>query len=250
MSYEVGIGRITTGIESNTLVNKTIAFVRRRLPEWRDDPDRVEEQSEDRLNVQLCKFLEVRARTDFPMVHFFHEEYQTGRRRVDLSALPTESIVIDARQYAIYSPFLVLEGKRLPAPSAGRELEYVTGSDDRNGGIQRFKLGLHGATLPVAVMLGYIQEHTPHYWHNAINGWISGLAAGSLVDVCTWEMTELLGMLDEDVTNRIAASMSTHLRFGNAASNTIQLHHLWVVMNVGTAKSPNQASQVRGPPAY
>ena len=98
MSRGSQVGRITAGIETNGLVTETVAFVRKQLPQWRDDPERREEQSEDKLNGQLCKFLDVHARKDFPMVHFHHEEYQTGRRRVDLSVLPVESTVIDARQ--------------------------------------------------------------------------------------------------------------------------------------------------------
>jgi len=158
MRYEGGIGRITTGINANMLVGKTVAFVRQQLPEWRDDPNRVEEQAENRLNIQLCKFLEVRARNEFPMACFHHEEYQTGQARVDLSALPSRSVFIDARFHSIYDPFLVLEGKRLPAPSADREKEYLIGNR-RNGGMQRFKLGLHGADLSIAVMIGISRKN-------------------------------------------------------------------------------------------
>ena len=103
MNKECAEGQLTTGIDqtTSTLVLKTITFVRQQLPAWRHDPDRTDEQSENKLNLQLCKFLDSRARNDFPMVRFDHEEYQTGRRSVDLSASPVETMVIGAQMYAI-----------------------------------------------------------------------------------------------------------------------------------------------------
>src|SRR5437879_2820115 len=83
-------GQITSGITSNTLVERTLEFVRGELPKWRDDPARPTEESEERLNAQLCKYLNVSSGRSFPMVHFHHEEKQTGIRRVDFSALPSE----------------------------------------------------------------------------------------------------------------------------------------------------------------
>ncbi|MEE8451870.1 MAG: hypothetical protein V3R99_08145 [Thermoguttaceae bacterium] len=234
-SHQQRAGRITDGLEQDTLVDKTLAFVHQRLPEWRDDPDRTEEQSENRLNLQLCKFLDARARSDFPMVCFHHEEYQPGRRRVDLSATPAEATTIDARDYTIYSPFIVFEGKRLPAPSADRKMEYVTSGESRKGGIQRFKLGLHGAELPVAAMIGYVQEQSSSHWHQLINEWISDLAAGRVSDVCPWKAAETLGHLEQDARKGIAACESTHERSGDVKGNSIQLHHLWVEMAASKA---------------
>jgi len=223
-------GRITDGLKQDTLVDKTLAFVRQRLPEWRDDPDRPREHSEKRLNPQLCKFLSTRARSDFPMVCFNHEESQTGRRQVDLSATPSEATTIDAQDYTIYNPFMVFECKRLPAPSADRKMEYVTGGESKKGGIQRFKLGLHGADLSVAAMVGYVQEKTSSHWHQLINEWISDLAAERVSDVCPWKAAETLGHVEQDAGKGIAVCESTHDRSGDAGRSSIQLHHLWVEM--------------------
>jgi hypothetical protein len=231
MSFEVASGRITEGIEPKELVGKTIDFIHKQLPQWRDDPDRKENQSEDRMNVQLCKFLEVHARNNFPMVCFHHEEYQSGRRRVDLSATPTETIFINANLYTIYDPFLVIECKRLPAPSSDREKEYVTGYEHKNGGIQRFKLGLHGADLPTAVMIGYIQAQSPQNWHVIINSWISTLASDSTMDICAWKPNETLGPLEEDIVNQVAACRSVHSRSEYTTISDINIRHLWVVMH-------------------
>lgn len=177
--------------------------------------------------------------SEFAMVCFHHEEYQTGRRRVDLSATLAEATTIDARDYTIYNPFLVFEGKRLPAPSAHRKMEYVTSGESKKGGIQRFKLGLHGADVSVAGMIGYVQEQSCSYWHQLINEWICDLADGSISDVCPWKTAEMLGHLEQDAANGIAACESVHDRAGNVVRGSIRLHHLWVGMAAEeTHKSP------------
>ena len=234
MNKERTEGQLTSGIDrtTSTLVLRTITFVYQQLPAWRDDPDRPDEQSENKLNLQLCKFLDSRARNDFPMVRFDHEEYQTGRRSVDLSASPVETMVIGAQMYAIYNPFLVFECKRLPAPSKDREKEYVAGGADKiSGGIQRFKLGLHGAGLDPVVMIGYVQKYSLRYWHRKINEWISELAISAIADTCIWNDSELLEMIDECVPKGLATCRSVHIRTGSTTSNDITIHHLWIAMN-------------------
>ena len=223
-------GKITSGIKLRTFQLAVITFIQQQLPIWRDDPDRIDEQSEDKLNLQLCKFLDSHARNILPMIRFDHEEYQTGRRRVDMSASPVKSIFLEAKLYTIYDPVLVLEGKRLPTPSSSREKEYVTGPTPEkiNGGIQRFKLGLHGAKLNLVAIIGYVQDHSICHWHGKINGWISELAGNPIGDGCIWNVNETLKPLEEDKTKGIANCHSVHRRtFGNK----IDIHHLWIAMN-------------------
>ena len=226
------IGQITSGIDQQgTLALKTINFVFQQLPTWRDDSDRPVERSEDKLNLQLVKFLDARARNDFPMVRFDHEVYQTGRRSVDLSASLVEKTVIGVRLYTIYDPILVLECKRLPAPSQDREKEYVTGGKERkSGGIQRFKLGLHGADLDIMAMIGYVQENSLRHWHRMVNEWISELAGGTISDFCVWNVGELLEPIDEYISKGLARYRSVHSRTGHQSNNEMQIHHLWIAM--------------------
>lgn len=225
------IGKITSGITS-TLPEKTIEFVYNMLPGWRDDPDRPKEKSENKLNLQLSTYLDVYAKIIFPMVHFSHEEYQTGRRSVDMSAKPLEKIIIDAKPYTIYEPFLLFEGKRLPAPEKSREKEYVTGGKKKtSGGIQRFKIGAHGKELKQAVMIGYIQERTPKAWYDNINKWITELAKGTMEDVCSWDAGETLKLCKTDGSKDLASYESLHSRIGSKLSSEIQLNHLWIVMH-------------------
>lgn len=226
--------KITSGIKFQTFQLKIIDFVYQQLPTWQDDPDRPNEQSEDKLNLQLCKFLDAHARNDFPMIRFDHEEYQTGRRRVDMSASSAKSIFFEAKLYTIYDPVLVLEGKRLPAPSSSREKEYVTGPNPEkiSGGIQRFKLGFHGAKHNLAAMIGYIQDRFECDWHATINGWISELVSNPIGDGCVWTADETLKAFERDASRGIYSYRSIHSRTGDLLNNEIELHHLWVTMNV------------------
>ncbi|MHC4795042.1 MAG: hypothetical protein ACYTF1_00225, partial [Planctomycetota bacterium] len=94
-----------------------------------------------------------------------------------------------------------------------------------------FKLGLHGAQLNLAAMIGYIQDRTAGHWHDKINGWISELVSGLIKDGCVWTTSEALVPLKEDTTKDIASYRSIHCRTGDVLSNEIKLHHLWIVMN-------------------
>ncbi len=159
MSHANPYGRITSGVSVDAAALKTLDFIAVHLAAWRDDPDRPSAQRERDLNSQLCKFLNVAARkSDFGMVHFHHEEPQGIRHSADFSANPSDEGLIEGRQYTIYEPILVMEGKRLPTPGSGREREYLASpvGEKPGGGVQRFKLGLHGARLSRAGLVGYL----------------------------------------------------------------------------------------------
>jgi len=233
-------GKITSGIKPPAIPLGIIAFMRQQLPAWRDDPDRSREDSELMLNPQLCKFLDIRARSEFPMIAFSHEEPQASGRHVDVSVLAVEGIIIEAQSYTKYDPILVIECKRIPAPSKDRQKEYVTGTkaDKTSGGIQRFKLGLHGARLDMVAMIGYVQEGTASHWLDEINGWILELVSNPLGDGCVWNPIEVLKKIGEDRSKRVFSYRSVHRRTNNAASEEIEIHHLWIMMlNEGPART-------------
>ena len=231
-NFAIGQGRLTHGPQANALVERTLEFVRQELPRWRDRSDRKHQTDEELLNAQLCKHLEARARRlQFPVL-FHHEERQAVRRRVDISAGPTEGTFIGSTYHSIDDPFLVFEGKRLPTPGGKtREREYVTGHSVRSGGIQRFKLGLHGERVEAAALIGYIQNETSADWHDRINQWIQDLTAGLQLRNETWTSTDLLSPLTSDNTLRTAVCDSHHQRVESCASSGIRLRHLWVEMH-------------------
>lgn len=217
-------GRITSGLKPNTFQIQIIDFVLKMLSLWRNDPERNEEQSENRLNLQLCKFLESSARQQFPMVQFNHEEYQQRHSAVDIS-----SSVINVKGYSKYAPVLVFECKRLPAPSKEREKEYVTGGkSNHTGGIQRFKLGIHGATMNIMAMIGYVQRGELVEWKTKINNWISSIAKSKEQDDCVWYNNE---HLKKCKSGKIVQScQSTHTRQKGKTRDKIFIYHLWVDM--------------------
>lgn len=215
---------------------QALRFVRHQLPIWRDDPQRPQDASEKRLNFSLCNHLN-RFRADHPMFQFEHEAPQMGRRTIDIGVLGTdESTLIGTRVYSSYEPFFVIEAKRLPAPPGkDREREYVTGtarnSDSPTGGIQRFKLGLHGAGVETAAMVGYIESGLPPQWIRAINQWIRELAAATPTDDCQWSESDALQTGRVDAARGISTSTSVHTRSSACVTDSISLHHLWIVMN-------------------
>ncbi len=223
------LGRITEG-PTASLVSRTLEFVSSELPTWRDDPTRRVEEAEEHLNAQLCKYLNVAASDRFPMVYFHHEEKQTANRRVDIAALPKYGVIHGVTFDSIYDPFLVLEGKRLPAPSKAREREYVTGGSNKSGGIQRFKLALHGAQQTTAAMIGYVQSGNCSDWLSGINQWIRDEANSNAEPGENWSSTEQLVDFKEELCLRVAVSSSVHARSSSAVSPEIQIRHLWVAM--------------------
>lgn len=227
-------GRVTKGLQRNTLDEQTLRFVQTELPDWRDDPEREAETSEERLNAQLCKYLNVAASERFPMVHFHHEEKQTANRRVDFSALPRKAQFVGEQYYTKYKPIIVFEGKRLPPPrnDRSREREYVTGGENKSGGIQRFKLSLHGDKHGLAAMVGYVQEGEPREWLKKINLWIQELEGTLGFDGEKWSTTEQLEQFTSDKGVGVAQAWSSYSRVGEAISRNIRIRHLWVKMKV------------------
>ena len=175
-------------------------------------------EAEDDLNGQLCKYLSDRARSGFPMACFHHEERQTGRRRVDLSVLPSSKAIEAAIYESIYDPFLVIEGKRLPAPSRVKEARVRHGFDEKSGGIQRFRLCLHGRSVADAVLVGYVQSGEVASWLVTINGWITALSSSNDDTTCVWGDGDRLVGLRDDGRAKASRCESRHSRSGDAAA--------------------------------
>lgn len=230
-SFAQGQGRLTHGPQANALVERTLEFVRDQLPGWRDRKDRKYETDEERLNAQLCKHLNARSRQVPLPVLFHHEEKQIGHRRVDISAGPAEGGFVGTTYHSIDDPFLVLEGKRLPPPGGkAREREYVTGQEKRTGGIQRFKLGLHGEKVATAVLIGYLQKDSPTVWHQRINGWIRDLENALPLGEELWTHGEQLQTLAQAKATRMSSCESRHGRASRADSPEIRILHFWIEM--------------------
>lgn len=221
-------GRVSKGIAPNTLVNQTIAFVERQLPAWRDDRTRKYAEAEEALNGQLCKFLNDRARDEFPMAIFHHEERQGTKRRVDFSANPSSKAIKAAAYESLYDPFLVMEGKRLPTPTKAREREYITGLEEKSGAVQRYRLCLHGKGMEVAMLIAYVQRRETKDWHATINGWVKALNDSGEDTSCNWTTADYLGETENDGRKKACRCESNHKR--SHGEPDIKLVHLWICM--------------------
>ncbi len=157
-----------------------------------------------------------------------HEEKQGARRRVDVSVCPSSKAIQASLYESIYDPYLVIEGKRLPAPSSDREREYLTGFDEQSGGVQRFRLCLHGRAMSVAVMVGYVQRGEVSEWLDWINNWIDDLARSGEDNTCSWSKRDHLGKLKNNGQTNASRCESRHARVGG--QQIIRLIHLWIVI--------------------
>ncbi|MBM4031391.1 MAG: hypothetical protein FJ291_06340 [Planctomycetes bacterium] len=210
-----------------------VDFIAEELPRWRDDPQRSPVVCERVLTDQLCGHLNGAARLSegWSWVQFRTEvpdEVRSGRA-VDLTAKPCGvAIIIEGRRHTQFDTLLPIECKRLPTPEEpGRdEREYVVTGCGTTGGIQRFKLGLHGAAHRVAAMIAYVQELGFAHWLAQVNGWITALSAekGSV-----WSGSDLLALLKEDSGKGLCTLQSRHHRRGGY--DDCDLRHLWVRMN-------------------
>ena len=212
-------------------ISTAIEFVRSQLPAWSDAPRRPTGRSEKSLNSSLCDFLDTRARTGCPMVRFKHEDPQAARHTVDIGVHGVDELtLIGVHDYTIFEPFMVIEAKRLPAPSTDREREYVTGASRASGGIQRFKLGLHGAKVETAMMIGYVENENARHWFVIINQWISEFIGTSTADGCDWAESDLLEGIVYDDEQHTSSATSIHSRHHTCLTPSIRIHHLWVLM--------------------
>lgn len=129
-------------------------------------------------------------------------------------------------------PILRIEGKRLPTPNTKREKEYVQkgevndgGVYKSDGGIERFKMGVHSHELPEAIMLAYIQKHDAAHWHTQVNTWIDEQIAKSSNPTLTWAVQDKLR--HKTRLGTVEKYYSRHERISDSSKN-IELHHYWL----------------------
>ena len=117
------------------------------------------------------------------------------------------------------APLFIVEAKILPAPPPKeREKEYVIGNN-KNGGIERFKIEKHGKGLSECGMIGFIGKENCIFWKTIINNWIEDLSKSD----STWNKNESLKEL-ENQTEFMYLNSVAH----RTTSSDILLHHFWV----------------------
>ncbi|MGO9201006.1 MAG: hypothetical protein ACLQM8_10790 [Limisphaerales bacterium] len=187
-------------------------------------------KNEKGITNRLCKIL-----SGHKLLYFHHEGMQDeetgGSASVDVEAIATTQTVFEARLFAREHTLMAIEAKRLPAPPPRqREREYLVGHDKPSGGIERFKLGIHGKHSAAWTMLGYVQEGGFKSWRARINDWIDDLSKMGKPDGF-WGPGEKLEMVAD--TAITARCLSNHKRQLEGKPDTIQIAHLWVLLNQG-----------------
>ncbi|MEA1985918.1 MAG: hypothetical protein U9N76_00335 [Candidatus Marinimicrobia bacterium] len=119
----------------------------------------------------------------------------------------------------INKPLFIVESKRLPAPSPKtREKEYVIGKN-KNGGIERFKIGKHGKGLNECGIVGFVEKENFHFWKGKVNSWINELSNKDNF----WNEDERIIMKEN--TDIFAFSHSIAHR---KKENDLLLYHFWI----------------------
>jgi hypothetical protein len=213
------------GPSINTQFNLVLEIIVQSLPLFAASAMKDGISNEDGLNTLLSLFISKTVRRkNLPFIvhHQSTEDLKRGG-----SPAPDIGIHLDIVDDAEPPPRItVFEGKRLTT-SLGhqRQREYVIGHEKKGkhipcGGIERFKLSIHGRKLNRAGMIGYIQEEKPEYWLGQINSWISELSLQQ--DSPKWSEEEHLAQVATE--RRISESASIVCR----QADKLHLTHLWI----------------------
>jgi hypothetical protein len=190
-------GRLSSNIRTRRIsIDSIIGFIVTQLedfPTWRDvKPD----QNENYYNQRLERLLQVRARKYCDAVQVGRESvYQTpGSHDVGVFPADEEGLVVRDRLFGPEQPIYTLECKRLLSTMrAERRREYLTSEkgEKPSGGVQRYKLCIHGAGLDMAGIVGYVQDEDLMAWRATINDWVGDLIARP-VDKAIWDGNDRL----------------------------------------------------------
>ena len=124
---------------------------------------------------------------------------------------------------------MAVEAKRLPSPPPkSRQREYLIGSGKRKGGLERFKLGLHGKHASSWAMLGYVQIQDFSSWHAMVNSWVDDLVQkGHPLGI--WQTSEKLKLIAKGKeTARFTSRLN---RVFDGRQDDIEIAHIWVLLH-------------------
>ena len=219
----LGGNGVLLGPPPNTLFYTVVEFLKSHLPQFAESLLHTNIVNENGLNSRLSRFITNAAVQE---IFFADRESMEDETRGDSPAtdigiyLKVDDCSSDAPQITVF------EGKRLTKSlGARRRREYVCGHEKKGkhvpcGGIERFKLSIHGRKLNHAGMIGYIQDETPNYWHGQINSWISELSLQQ--EMPKWSEGEHLAPATTE--GRISESGSIVYR----KIDQLHMTHLWI----------------------
>jgi len=170
------------GPSLNAQFNMVVEFVKTHLPQFAESVLNANIYNENSLNSRLSRFITNAATQEI----FFAERESMEDETRGNSPAADIGIYLKVEDTGIDPPLItVFEGKRLTKKLPNkRRREYVIGhkegeKDIHCGGIERFKLAIHGGKLNNAGMIGYIQDGTPDSWKEKVNTWMCDLCSQS-----------------------------------------------------------------------
>ncbi|WP_066833870.1 hypothetical protein [Rufibacter ruber] len=224
-------GMLSYGIETDASIQAVVEFIETNFQDFSDKIKGEITANEKSLTDKLCKYFNRKAGS-YPF-YFHHEnveDHSTGKSpQTDIGTLSRdEHIAVGDRNYDEFDSFFSIEAKRLPTPGQNREKEYLIGSERPNGGIERFKKGIHGKNLKYAAIIGYVQKKDFDFWFLQINDWIEELVQSSNEE---WKIEEKLRKSAGYVNKQLAKFESDNIRTpAQVESEKIRLYHFWITL--------------------
>lgn len=226
-----GLGKLDIP-KPNQPILKVIDFIKSNLIDLPKDIAGKNIENENGLTQELCDLLNDKAGGEMFWFHIENmEDTAKGNSpRVDMAAKTRKPIIINSQPIERRKVFFKVEAKRLPTGSGDREKEYVIGLSKKkngklkeNGGIERFKKGIHSPDLPYGGIIGYVQRDDFEKWCIQINLWIEELYDSTKF----WNENDNLKLLS--TSNQLEEYQSKNRRI-NSSSSEIVLHHFWIKM--------------------
>jgi hypothetical protein len=227
-NQNISNGKLSQGIEIDSSIRCVIDFIESNFIEFSKKIKGEIDANEKALTDKLCKFLNRNA-NGYPF-YFHHENienHSSGRSpQTDIGTLSeNEKIIIGDKSYNEFDSFFSIEAKRLPTPGHNREKEYVIGIEKPNGGIERFKKGIHGNNLKYSAIIGYIQNNDSNHWFLKINEWIRELISS---DPNFWKEDDIL-LPEKTKQEGINKYHSKNFRtIVDKKEEFIELFHFWI----------------------
>jgi hypothetical protein len=185
-------------------------------------------KNENGLTQELVVKLNFNAKKGYYPFWFEREYLEETKRsdspRVDIGTISSleGGVVIESKTYDLI-PFFSMEAKRLDK----RSREYLIGRFEKkkyesNGGVERFKQGIHGRNLKYGALIGYVQKYDFTYWHDLINSWINDLIQRKIDSPVQW--------FSEDNLKKVYVKSVTakFVSINSRKNDSITLFHLWV----------------------
>jgi hypothetical protein len=214
------------GPPPNTQFNMVVKFIRSRLLQFAKSVSvlRTKIKNEKGLNRRLSLFINNSAGRE---IFFANSEHMEDESRGDSPAVDI-GIYLRVDDIETDPPLItVFEGKRLTTRlGPRRRQEYVIGHEKKGkhitcGGIERFKLSIHGGKVNHAGMIGYLQDGKPEIWQKTINAWISDLCSRCFEP--RWsECEQLTPPITEDRVTECSSVVN------RGTMKQLYLKHLWI----------------------